>query len=62
MHTQKIFPFALIKMFGCVQHCATAGAGTGLAQTGPSNYALSGALGFSATSGTHPHVRRREDY
>ena len=40
MHTQKIFPFALIRCLAVSSTALLLAAGTGLAQTGPSNYAL----------------------
>ena len=45
MHTQKIFPFALIRCLAVSTMALLLAAGTGLAQTGPPNYAILMAAG-----------------
>ena len=40
MHTQKVFPFRLIRCLAISSMGLLLAAGTGLAQTGPSNYAI----------------------
>ncbi len=46
MHTQKIFPLALIRCLAVASMALLLAAGTGLAQTGPANYALLVGAGF----------------